>query len=109
MSSLSVRCICINDKEKPEKIPLSMWVKEGEEYHITHIFIMKNQNDIKGCELKEIDLRCPPYNCFALSRFGIPIEEMPKLIDMMKYCGKINDIPDINIDKLIEKIKPLEV
>ena len=69
---MRVKCICIDDKKKPSIIPDSKWIKEGEVYHITHIFIQKLQGDIQGCEIAETDIsQYKPYNCFRLDRFAI--------------------------------------
>lgn len=104
--SKSVPCICIDDKNKPDEIPKDKWVVKLEEYHINHIFIMRNQGNIQGCELSEFDISMhKPYNCYRLSRFAFTQENLLKLIELVIECSIINDIPKIQVDELIEKIK----
>ncbi len=47
---MSVRCICIDGKNKPIEVPIQQWINEGTEYHITHIFIHPNQGSIQGVQ-----------------------------------------------------------
>jgi hypothetical protein len=75
--------ICINDKDRPNEIPLSKWIKKGNEYNVVKADYMNMQNKILGYQLQEIDLSgCFPYLYFAASRFAIkedkPDKEMVK-------------------------------
>lgn len=90
--SVSVKCFCINDKNKPKEIPASKWVKNKNPYHITHIFYHHEQK-IQGVELAEIflDGSCKPYESFMLTRFAIPIDELEKFIKMLEDCTQLND------------------
>lgn len=93
-----VRCVCIDDKNKPKEIPSSKWVKEGNIYHISHIFIMKNQDGIQGVELAEFDISMhEPYNCYRLTRFGIDVEDLRNLAEMLKHCDDLNQFSDLDI------------
>ena len=110
MSSRSVRCVCIDDKNKPSQIPADKWVKEGEWYNITHIFIMVNQGRIHGCELAEFDISMhKPYNCYRLSRFAIHQDDLKKLIQMIKDCDDLNQLSDVDINKLVEQLDLQEI
>lgn len=74
--------ICIDDKNRPNEVPLTLWVKEGEEYHITKVIKMKQQGGIEGVKLHEINIDgCFPYTYFRLSRFAINLD---KLLEMEK-------------------------
>lgn len=99
---MSVRCLCINDSNRPKEIKPSLWVKKDQEYHITHIY-WHYQQKIQGVELAEIELtdECFPYQSFALNRFGIYKEDMEKFIQMIKDCTELNDI---EISNLIEEL-----
>ncbi len=99
-----IRCICINDANKPNEIKPNLWIKKGEQYTITHIYYHYQQG-IQGCELKEVQLddSCFPYQSFALTRFAIAKDDIPKLIQMIKDCSDLNDI-DVK-----ELIKDFEV
>lgn len=101
----SVRCICIDDSSKPKEIPQPKWVVKGEPYHITHIYVMQNQNKIQGCELKEFDISMhAPYNCYRLSRFAILLEDLGKLAALIKRSDEFNQLSDIDIQKLVDNV-----
>lgn len=70
---MHIQVICINDKHRPNEIPTSRWIKEGEIYHIIQIDKLNAQGGIYGCKLEEInndDLS--PYEYFRLDRFALP-------------------------------------
>lgn len=91
-----VKCICLDDSNRPNDIPQSKWIKQGEEYHITHIFNMVTQGSVIGCEIAETDISMyAPYNCFRITRFGFQEEDIEKLLELMSHCSELNDI-DIN-------------
>ena len=97
-----IPCICIDDKNKPDEIPLKNWIQEGFTYHITHVFCMRNWNNIQGCNLAEVKIppECYPYEVYKLSRFGITFDNLEKLRQLMRDCTELDDV---NIDKLIEE------
>jgi len=99
---MSVRCICINDSNKPVEIPPKKWIKKDQEYHITHIY-WHPQQSIQGVELAEIGLtdECFPYQSFALNRFACLKEDLEKFMQMLKDCTELNDI---EIGNLIEEL-----
>lgn len=96
-----IKCICIDDKNKPVEISSSSWVKVDESYNITHIYYHPNQG-IQGCSLYEKPLgeNCAPYESFKLSRFAISADDLEKLIELIKNCTELNDI---DIKTLIEE------
>ena len=99
-----IKCICVDDTNRPEDFPLKKWIKKDNVYHITHVYYHINQG-VQGVELSEIDLsNCEPYQSFKLKRFAIPLEELTSLLELIKSCNKLNDV-DINIDKLIEEFE----
>lgn len=105
MSSISIKCRCIDDKGKPSEIPSSKWVKKNQEYTITHIFIMVQQNRIQGCELAEFDISMHvPYNCYRLSRFAFAKEDLDKVLQLMKDCNDLNQLEDQDIKKWVEEL-----
>lgn len=107
--SKSIPCVCVDDKNKPKEIPQDKWPTEGNEYHVNHIFLMRNQNNIQGCELSEFDISMhAPYNCYRLSRFGFTTENLVKLIEMIEGCAEINGIPDMDIEELTKEIETIE-
>lgn len=74
--SLPFRVICIRDEDRPDGIPTSKWIKKGELYTVIAVDKMRMQNNQLGFKLQEIDLDgCFPYQYFAATRFGIPMED----------------------------------
>ena len=102
-----IRCFCIDDANRPKEIPASKWVKKGEKYHIVHVFKHLSQKGIQGVELAEIDISdCEPYNCFRLTRFAILLEDLEKLMQLMKDCTELSDI---DISALLENLELVEL
>jgi hypothetical protein len=70
---MNVRVICINDKDRPNEVPNTRWIKQGEVYHIVQIDKLNAQGGIYGCKLDEIDNDdLTPYEYFRLDRFAVP-------------------------------------
>lgn len=100
----SIPCICINDKDRPSEIPVERWIKDGETYHVTHIFKMMQQNMLQGCELKELDISdCIPFTCFRIDRFLFQKEHLPEIIEMIKRCSDLNEISLNSTKQFIEQ------
>ncbi|MEN7549250.1 hypothetical protein AAG747_15100 [Rapidithrix thailandica] len=73
---MNIEVVCINDKNRPNEVPLSRWIKEGKTYHIVEITKLNAQKGIYGCKLEEInndDLF--PYQYFRLDRFAVTMNE----------------------------------
>jgi hypothetical protein len=86
-----VKCICINDKNRPSKIPQTKWLKEGEEYTIIFTLIVLPQKTL-AVQLEEIDLdeSCNPYEFFLANRFAFTKEELEKLIGFIEECNQVS-------------------
>ncbi len=95
------KVICIDDKNKPQEIKQSLWIKKDNEYTITHIYYHPQQK-LQGCELAEVELTddCFPYVSFSLARFAIPQDQLELFIALLKDCTDLNDI---EIGHLIEE------
>jgi len=103
---MKIPCICIDSKNRPVEIPISKWVIENNEYHITHVFHQYQQNRIKGVELAEHDIsECVPFNCYRLDRFAFTQENLLKLIELMNQCTELDNI---DISKIVEKLTTIE-
>lgn len=73
---VQVRVICINDKGRPNEIPLGKWPVKGKYYTITGFTVMVNNGRCLGVTLAEISLEgCAPYKFYLASRFGVPVGE----------------------------------
>jgi len=84
---MSVKCVCINDKNKPSEIPANKWIKEGNEYHVYFIITVLPQKQL-GFLLEEIELdeTCKPYEYFLSHRFMFNPEDLDKLMQLIKDC-----------------------
>lgn len=112
MAKNKIKCICVDDKNKPAQIPTNKWIKEGETYHVTHIYFMRNMSAengfvVQGCDILEHDISGPqykPYNCYRLTRFAFNPEDFEDLIAMMNFCAEMNGLKDIDVNKLVETL-----
>jgi len=86
-----IKCICINDKDKPKKIPIEKWVVEGKEYTIQFVLTVLPSEEL-AFQLEEIDLdeSCFPYAYFSASRFAFTEDDFQKLIEFNKECSEIS-------------------
>lgn len=105
---MSVKCICINDKNMPLDFrKTSSWPKEKQQYHITEVYYIV-QSKTLGCSLAEFDLSDNfPYTFFALSRFAIPQEEIAKLEALIKKCKE--DLEEDDLSEFYEVLKKEEL
>lgn len=103
---IQVKCLCIDDSNKPKEIPKSKWVVKDKEYTITHIFF-HYQQQISGVELKEITLDDSyfPFISFMITRFAFTKESLEQLANLAKECSELTDV---DISKLLEPIVELE-
>lgn len=96
-----VPAICIDGKNRPKEVPPQMWINEGTQYHITHVYRHPMQGGIQGVLLQEVQIKnCPPFEAYRLSRFAFRKEDIPKLIELMKVCTELNEV---DINKLLEE------
>jgi len=98
-----IPCICIDDKGKPGDFPLSKWIKEQQEYHVTSVTTVLPQNEL-GVTLSEINLdaSCYPYRFFLAKRFGFTRENFEKLIELVKNTNETKEY-ELDYDILIKK------
>ena len=70
------KVVCVNDQNKPKKIPLSEWVVQGNVYTVKQIVQLALMNNQLGFELEEVSLSPDsfPYEYYSASRF-IPLED----------------------------------
>ena len=96
-----IKCICINDKDKPDSIPESHWPKFGQEYTVMMIYRQVQPGAVMGVILQEIDLKetKSEYECFSISRFGFLEEDLPELDRMIQNCQGLQKFDPL---KLIE-------
>jgi len=72
--SLPMKIMCINDANRPQKIPVHKWVKKNEIYTLVGVQNLLSSQSF-GFVLDEIDLdeSCFPYHYFNPDRF-VPID-----------------------------------
>lgn len=86
------KAICLDDKNRPDGIPTSKWVKHGQEYTVTHVAKMLIQGGMLGFKLQELNIDdCFPYQFYAARRFGIVVTD-----DMMI---------EMQLEQLLEEAK----
>lgn len=100
-----VKCICIDDKNKPKEIPQNKWVKLGEEYHVIYTVTVLPQRQL-AFHLSEIELdeTCAPYEYFLSNRFAFTGEDLDKLLKLIEDCCET----DFSIDELLKQTKTIE-
>jgi len=80
-----LKVVCINAQNKPDKVPLTEWLVQGEIYTVRKVVQMALMNNQIGFELEEVSLSPDsfPYEYYSASRF-IPLE----LLDYEEYTVK---------------------
>lgn len=96
-----VECLCIDDSNRPKEIPVEKWPKKGELYNIIYTVTVLPQNKI-GVTLSEIELTDKelPYEYFLLHRFAVKLDDISKLIALIKDCSDL----DFSVEELMEQI-----
>ena len=68
-----IKVICIDDKHRPPEVPITNWIKQGEEYTVVRV----GKNKLTQEEyfvLQEIH-PTPPYGGYRVERFQLPHED----------------------------------
>ena len=70
-----MKVICIDSSNKPTKIPIEQWIKEGEVYTVVKVVKMGLQDGRYGVLLEEVQISadCFPYEYYDADRF-IPLD-----------------------------------
>lgn len=100
-----VRCICIDDSNRPNELPVTKWPKMGQEYHIIYTVTVLPQNEI-AVTLSEIELTENelPYEYFLLKRFAIDERDLIKLVRLIKDCTET----EFSANDLIQQISTIQ-
>jgi hypothetical protein len=71
-----MQVICINDGNRPKRIPEEKWIKKGSTYTVIAAVKLNVQLGKIGFKLKEIELdhSCFPYEYFDSERFSQQVE-----------------------------------
>ena len=86
-----IKCVCIDDKNRPSKVPQTKWVTNGQEYTVIFTLVVLPQKTL-AVQLDEIDLdeSCMPYSFFLANRFAFRTEDLEKLIAFIEECTHVN-------------------
>ena len=70
-----MKMVCIDSSNKPAKVPIEQWIKEGEVYTAIKVVKMGLQDNKYGLLLKEVQMSadCFPYEYYDADRF-IPLD-----------------------------------
>jgi len=70
-----MKMVCIDSSNKPAKVPIEQWIKEGETYTVIKVVKMGLQDKKYGVLLKEVQMSadCFPYEYYDADRF-IPLD-----------------------------------
>ena len=96
---MSVPCLCINNKNKPNEILPQNWINEGTEYTINYVYYHVNQG-IQGVTLNEVQTNSLEYTSYRLDRFAFTQDGLNQLIELMKECTELGKV---DIMQLIEQ------
>jgi hypothetical protein len=85
-----IKCLCVDDSNKPNQIPQEKWLEKGKEYTLAFTMTVLPQRQL-ALQVEEIDLddSCSPYTWFLANRFNFREEDLKKLIEFIKECNHI--------------------
>ena len=86
-----IKCVCIDDKNRPSTVPETKWIKAGQASPVIFTLVVLPQKTL-AVQLDEIDLdeSCAPYTFFLANRFGFTKENLEKLIAFIEQCNHVN-------------------
>ena len=77
---INMPVVCMDDRSRPNDIPISKWPVRGSKYTVINRVRMINQGNTYGVLLKEISLEgCYPWRFYAESRFAIDVAAFAKM------------------------------
>lgn len=96
-----IKCVCIDDSNRPSKIPESKWITKDVEYTLAFAIVVLPQRQL-AFQLCEIDLdeSCSPFEYFLANRFAFSIDDLAELNEFVKDCTAIN----LSVKELIKEI-----
>ena len=100
-----IKCICINDSNRPTTIPENKWIKKGQEYHIIFAHFLLPQNKL-GVQLEEITLdeSCAPFEYFLANRFIVNLSDIQRLIELVYETTKVKT----SIEELMKQTQVIQ-
>ena len=88
-----MKAVCIDNSNKPSKIPQNEWITEGETYTITRIVRMGLEKNKFGVLLKEVQLSSQsfPYELYDAARF-LPLDILSNMKEEEEVTVKEADL-----------------
>jgi len=88
-----MKAVCINNSNKPSKIPQNEWITEGQTYTITRIVRMGLEKNKFGVLLKEVQLSSQsfPYELYDAARF-LPLDILSNMKEEEEVTVKEADL-----------------
>lgn len=85
-----IKCVCVDNDNRPSRVPESKWLEKGKEYTLAFTMTVHPQKKL-AFQLQEIELdeSCSPYTWFLASRFAFREEDLGRLIEFINECNKI--------------------
>jgi len=101
-----IKCLCINDNNKPIQIPNEKWLEKGREYTLLFSMTVLPQKQL-AFQVNEIDLddSCSPYTWFLANRFAFREEDLQRLIEFIQDCNQIT----FSVNELVKEININEI
>jgi hypothetical protein len=97
-----IQMFCIDDSNRPEDIPLTHWIEEGELYTLKDVKRLKMQGGRLGIQIHEINLLelCGQHEFFSLDRFAIDVDEVEAFKQVIIASGRQDSISSYDLNKL---------
>jgi hypothetical protein len=97
-----IQMLCIDDSNRPEDIPLTHWIKEGELYTLKDVKKLTMQGGKLGVQVDEIDLLKlgGQHEFFSITRFALEGNKLEAFKEVMKASGKQDSISSDDLNKL---------
>lgn len=83
------KVVCMDDKNMPEGIKESNWIKKGKTYTVIDIITMRMMNNRLAFVLEEVKPDSP-FVGYLSDRFGIPEDEIERIQEEYNNMATIN-------------------
>lgn len=96
-----IKCLCINNNDKPTQITSEKWLENGREYTLLFSMTVLPQKQL-AFQLNEIDLddSCSPCTWFLANRFAFKEEDLGRLVEFIEDCNHIT----FSMNELVKEI-----
>jgi hypothetical protein len=97
-----ITILCIDDSNRPEDIPVTHWIKEGQVYTLKNVKSLLMQSGQLGLQVDEINLLEleNQYEFFSLYRFSIQEKDIKAFKDVIIASYKADKISTDDLNEL---------